>query len=51
MKLTRLVPPALLLLAALIPSPAFAQAAGQGGLTLDLTGGGQMTERDRKSVV
>jgi flagellar biosynthetic protein FliP len=45
MKLTRLVPPALLLLAALIPSPAFAQAAGQGGLTLDLTGGGQMTER------
>jgi len=44
MRFARLVPPALLLMAALIPSPALAQAAGQ-GLTLDLTGGGQMTER------
>ena len=41
MKLVRLIP--LLLLLALVPSPAFAQA-GQ-PLTLDLTGGGQMTER------
>ncbi len=44
MKLTRIIPCALLLMAALIPSPALAQAAGE-GLTLDLTGGGQMTER------
>ena len=44
MKFTRLVPYALVLLFALATSPALAQAAGQ-DLTLDLTGGGQMTER------
>ena len=44
MKFVRVLPPILLLMLALAPSPALAQAAQQ-GLTLDLTGGGQMTER------
>ena len=44
MKFTRLIPPLLFLMLAFVPSPALAQAAQQ-GLTLDLTGGGQMTER------
>jgi flagellar biosynthetic protein FliP len=47
MKFIRVVPAALALMLATVPSPALAQAAqaAQQGLTLDLTGGGQMTER------
>ena len=44
MKFLRVIPVALVLMLATFPSPALAQAAQQ-GLTLDLTGGGQMTER------
>ena len=47
MKFIRVIPAALVLMLALGPSSALAQAAqtAQQGLTLDLTGGGQMTER------
>jgi flagellar biosynthesis protein FliP len=51
MKFVRVLPPILLLMLAFAPSPALAaQAAAaaqaaQQGLTVDLTGGGQMTER------
>src|SRR5678816_2484189 len=44
MKVLRLVPAVVVLMLALSPSSVLAQAAQQ-GLTLDLTGGGQMTER------
>ena len=47
MKFIRVIPLAMVLMLAAFPSPALAQAAqaAQQGLTLDLTGGGQMTER------
>ena len=47
MKLIRVIPAAMVLMLAVLPSAAWAQAAqgAQQGLTLDLTGGGQMTER------
>jgi flagellar biosynthetic protein FliP len=47
MKFIRVIPLAMVLMLAIVPSPALAQAAqaAQQGLTLDLTGGGQMTER------
>ena len=47
MKFVRVVPLCLVLMLAAVPSPALAQAAqaAQQGLTLDLTGNGQMTER------
>jgi flagellar biosynthetic protein FliP len=47
MRIIRVVPLFLAFVLAAVPSPALAQAAqaAQQGLTLDLTGGGQMTER------
>jgi flagellar biosynthetic protein FliP len=47
MKFVRVIPAAMVLMLAAFPSPALAQAAqaAQQALTVDLTGGGQMTER------